>query len=112
MLELADDVGALSFVDRMARGGELQSEITGAIRKRDRDELVGELLSVGVPIAPVLDRSEMVGLRHFVERRAVTTEDWSDPATGFPVRFVHHPASRHEPPPELDQHRGQGWRPR
>ena len=112
VLELADDVGALSFVDRMARGGELQSEITDAIRKRDRDELVGELLSVGVPIAPVLDRSEMVGLRHFVERRAVTTEDWSDPATGFPVRFVNHPATRREPPPELDQHRGEGFRPR
>jgi hypothetical protein len=52
----------------------------------------------------------MVGLRHFIERRAVTTEDWSDPATGFPVRFVHHPATRKDPPPGVDEHRGQGWR--
>ena len=111
VLELADDVGALRFVDRMARGGELQAQITNAIRKRGRDELVGELLSVGVPIAPALDRSEMTGLRHFIERRAVTTEDWADPATGFPVRFVHHPATRKQPPPELDEHHGQGWSP-
>src|SRR5438270_907025 len=44
--------------------------------------------------------------------RAVTTEDWADPATGFPVRFVHHPATRHEPPPAVDEHRGEGFRPR
>lgn len=112
VLELPDDVGALGFVERMARVGELQSAIAGAIGKRTRDELVGELLSVGVPVAPVLNRAEMVDLSHFIQRRAVTTEDWSDPATGFPVRFVHHPATRKQPPPALDQHRGQGFRPR
>ncbi len=110
VLELSDDVGALGFVDRMARGEELHSQIADAIRTRGRDDLVGELLSAGVPVAPVLDRTEMVGLRHFVDRRAVTTEDWADPATGFPVRFVHHPATRRRPPPEVDDHRGQGWR--
>ena len=110
VLGLADDVGALDFVARMARVGELQPQVADAIRKRARDELVGELLSVGVPVSPVYNRSEMVGLRHFVDRRAVTTEDWADPATGFPVRLVNHPATRKEPPPELDQHRGQGWR--
>ena len=109
VLELTEDVGALGFVDRMARREELQAQIADAIRKRRRDDLVGELMSAGVPVAPVLDRTEMVGLRHFVDRRAVTTEDWADPATGFPVRFVHHPATRREPPPEIDQHRGQGF---
>ena len=112
MLDLEDDIASLGFVDRMARGADLQTQIAGAIRTRNRDELVGELLAVGVPVAPVFGRSAMVGLRHFVERRAVTTEDWADPATGFPVRFVHHPATRQEPPPEIDQHRGQGFRPR
>ncbi|MBV9411606.1 MAG: CoA transferase [Acidimicrobiia bacterium] len=112
VLGLANDVAALSFVDRMARISELQPQITDAIANVRRDDLVGALLAVGVPVAPVLDRSEMVGLRHFVDRRAVTTEDWADPATGFPVRFVHHPATRKEPPPEVDQHRGEGFRPR
>jgi crotonobetainyl-CoA:carnitine CoA-transferase CaiB-like acyl-CoA transferase len=111
-LGLPDDVAALGFVDRMARVAQLQPLLADAISKVPRDELVGALLGVGVPIAPVLDRSEMVGLRHFVDRRAVTTEDWADPATGFPVRFVHHPATRKEPPPEVDQHRGEGFRPR
>src|SRR4051812_25123227 len=109
-LDLSQEVAGLNFVDRMARGQELQRAVSAAIRKCGRDDLVGELLSVGVPVAPVLDRSEMVGLRHFIERRAVTTEDWSDPATGFPVRFVHHPATRKDPPPGVDEHRGQGWR--
>jgi crotonobetainyl-CoA:carnitine CoA-transferase CaiB-like acyl-CoA transferase len=112
VLGLADDVAALSFVDRMARGEELQAQIVDAISERGRDELVGRLLSVGVPVAPVLDRSKMTGLRHFIERRAVTTEDWADPATGFPVRLVNHPATRKQPPPELDEHRGEGFRPR
>lgn len=112
VLDLPTDVGALGFVERMARVDELQPQLAGAIRTRARDELVGELLSAGVPVAPVLDRSEMVGLRHFVERRAVTTEDWADPATGFPVRFVRHPATRREPPPAVDEHHGQAWRTR
>jgi alpha-methylacyl-CoA racemase len=112
VLELPDDVAALGFVERMARVAALQSQISDAIGNRSRDDLVGELLAAGVPVAPVLDRSEMVGLRHFVDRRAVTTEDWADPATGFPVRFVNHPATRKQPPPEIDEHRGQGFRPR
>ncbi len=110
VLGLADDIAALGFVDRMARLRGLQTQITETIGAMRRDDLVGALLSAGVPVAPVLDRSEMVGLRHFVDRRAVTTEDWADPATGFPVRFVHHPATRTEPPPKVDQHRGEGWR--
>jgi crotonobetainyl-CoA:carnitine CoA-transferase CaiB-like acyl-CoA transferase len=112
VLELPDDIAALGFVDRMARVAALQAQISDAIGKRSRDDLVGELLAAGVPVAPVLDRSGMVGLRHFVDRRAVTTEDWADPATGFPVRFVNHPATRKEPPPAVDEHRGQGFRPR
>ncbi|MBV8159950.1 MAG: CoA transferase [Acidimicrobiia bacterium] len=112
ILGLPDDVGTLVFTERMARVDELQSQVADAIGVWARDELVGALLSAGVPVAPVLDRSAMVGLRHFVDRRAVTTEDWADPATGFPVRFVHHPAARRDPPPALDEHRGQGFRPR
>jgi crotonobetainyl-CoA:carnitine CoA-transferase CaiB-like acyl-CoA transferase len=106
------DVADLGFLDRMARAAELQPQIADAIRRRQREDLVDELLGVGVPIAPVLDREEMVGLSHFIQRRAVTTETWADPATGFPVRFVNHPATRRQPPPEPDQHRGEGFRPR
>ena len=112
VLGLDDEVAALSFLDRMPRVDELQARVRDAIRTTNRDELVGDLLGAGVPVAPVLDRDDMVGLGHFIQRRAVTTEQWADPATGFPVRFVNHPAARRDPPPELDQHRGEGFRPR
>jgi hypothetical protein len=42
----------------------------------------------------------------------VTSDPWSDPATGYPVRFLRHPAGRTTPPPELDEHRGGGFKPR
>jgi len=96
----------------MRRVDDLQATVKDAIRKHRRDDLVEDLLGAGVPVAPVLDRDDMVGLGHFIQRRAVTTEAWADPATGFPVRFVNHPATRRQPPPELDQHRGEGFRPR
>jgi crotonobetainyl-CoA:carnitine CoA-transferase CaiB-like acyl-CoA transferase len=107
-----DDVADLDFGERMARGEELQGHVAAAIAERERDGLVDELLATSVPVAPVLDRTEMVGLAHFIQRRAVTTESWADPATGFPVRFVDHPAKRTQPPPDLDEHRGQGFTPR
>jgi crotonobetainyl-CoA:carnitine CoA-transferase CaiB-like acyl-CoA transferase len=112
VLGLGDAVSRLGFVDRMARAAELQPQVADHIRRRQRDDLVDELLGAGVPVAPVLDRDDMVGLGHFIQRRAVTTEQWADPATGFPVRFVNHPATRREPPPDIDQHRGEGFRPR
>src|SRR3954447_2477755 len=55
------DVGELGFVDRMARLDELQERIADAIRTRDRDVLVEELLAADAPAAPVLDRADMLG---------------------------------------------------
>ena len=106
------DVSNLGFTDRMARVEALQGRVTTAIAERNRDELVDELLAADVPVAPVLNRDEMVKLPHFRERRAVTSDPWADPNTGFPVRFEHHPAARTQPPPELDEHRGDGFLPR
>lgn len=111
-LGLDDDVAGLGFVDRMARSPQLQAAVAAAIRERQRDDLVQQLLSAGVPVAPVLNRKEMVALPHFRERGAVTVDPWSDPATGYPAKFTHHPASRRQPPPKLDEHQGEGFRPR
>jgi crotonobetainyl-CoA:carnitine CoA-transferase CaiB-like acyl-CoA transferase len=108
-LGLGEDIARLAFVDRMGRGAELQGRLQEAIRERDRDEVVEALLAAGVPVAPVLDRSEMVRLPHFRARRAVTSDPWADPNTGFPVQFRHHPPSRTSPPPQLDEHRGSGF---
>ncbi len=105
-----DDCAELGFVERMARVPQLQALIAGAIARRDRDDLVAELMALGVPAAPVLDRAEMVALPHFTQRGAVTADPWATPATGYPVRFTEHPPARTSAPPAPDQHHGEGWR--
>jgi crotonobetainyl-CoA:carnitine CoA-transferase CaiB-like acyl-CoA transferase len=106
------DVGDLDFGARMARLAELQEKLAVAIRQRDRQALVEDLLAAGIPIAPVLDREGMLEQPHFGERSVVTADPWSDPAIGYPIRFEHHPARRDSPPPELDEHRGAQFLPR
>jgi crotonobetainyl-CoA:carnitine CoA-transferase CaiB-like acyl-CoA transferase len=100
----------LGFADRLPRQPELQERIAAVISARTRDALVEELLAAGVPVSPVLDRSEMLGVPHLRERAVVTKDPWSDPATGYPVTFRRHPAERTTPPPGLDEHRGGGFR--
>jgi crotonobetainyl-CoA:carnitine CoA-transferase CaiB-like acyl-CoA transferase len=102
----------LGFAERLPRQAELQERIAEAIAGRERDQLVDQLLAAGVPVSPVLDRSEMLRLGHFRERSVVTKDPWSDPATGYPVTFLSHPAERTTPPPDLDEHRGGGFQPR
>jgi hypothetical protein len=65
------------------------------VATRGRDELVAALTGGGVPIAPVLDRAGMLA---------------SAPFPTFPIRLPR-PAAR-PPVPELDQHRGEGFRDR
>jgi CoA:oxalate CoA-transferase len=102
----------LGFIERMGRAVELQESIGGAIAARGRDELVRALLAADVPVAPALDRAGMLGLDHHRARSVVTSDPWCDPATGYPVRFVRHPAARTAAPPGLDQHRGERFGPR
>ena len=56
--------------------------------------LVARLVTAGVPVAPVLDRREMLA---------------TTPFPGFPIRLPLAEAAR--PVPTLDQHRGQGFAP-
>ena len=107
-----DDARDLDFAARMARLDELQGRLAERIAGRDRDELVAALLAAEVPVAPVLDRAGMLGVTHFAERGVVTVDEHGAPATGHPVRFEHHPASRTNPAPAVDQHRGAAWIPR
>ncbi|MBV8957780.1 MAG: CoA transferase [Actinobacteria bacterium] len=108
-LERVRDVG---FTERLARQRELQGAVADAIAARPRDELVREMQAADVPVAPVLDRDEMLALDHFRARGVSTADPWADPAVGYPVRLQHHPAGRATPPPALDEHRGASFRPR
>jgi crotonobetainyl-CoA:carnitine CoA-transferase CaiB-like acyl-CoA transferase len=99
----------LGFAARLARHAELQARVADAIGRGKRDDLVRAMQSADVPVAPVLDRAEMLQLEHFKARSVVTADPWADPAVGYPVRFAQHPARRVSPAPELDEHRGAGF---
>jgi crotonobetainyl-CoA:carnitine CoA-transferase CaiB-like acyl-CoA transferase len=107
------DLADLGFVARCDRLDELQARLGGAIATRARDELVEVLVEAGVPVAPVLNRAEMLALAHFRAIDAVTTDPWATaPAAGFPFRLTLEPARRRQPAPHLDQHAGAAWAPR
>jgi crotonobetainyl-CoA:carnitine CoA-transferase CaiB-like acyl-CoA transferase len=108
-----DDVAALDFGGRARRLDELQARLAGAIASHRRDDLVGALLAVGVPVAPVLDRTGMLALDHFTAIDAVTVDPRSGQrVAGYPVRLARHPANRRAPAPGLDDHAGATWTPR
>ena len=90
-----DELGALDFAARSARGAELQHAISTAIAARARDDLVDALVAANVPVAPVLDRTGMLA---------------SAPFPPFPIRLG--PADAARPVPGVDEHRGQGFAPR
>ena len=89
------ELAGLDFEARTQRGAELQEAVGGAIAAKRRDDLVSALAAAGVPVAPVLDRVEMLA---------------ATPFPPFPIRLpVPEP---HLPAPALDEHRGQGFLPR
>jgi crotonobetainyl-CoA:carnitine CoA-transferase CaiB-like acyl-CoA transferase len=90
-----DDMAALGFEVRSARGAEAQRAVAAAVSGRCRDELVAALTAAAVPVAPVLDRRGMVA---------------SAPFPAFPVRLRLPTLDRVAP--ALDEHRGQGFPPR
>jgi crotonobetainyl-CoA:carnitine CoA-transferase CaiB-like acyl-CoA transferase len=89
------DVADLDFATRSRQGAELQNTIANAIGSHTRDQLVARLLSANVPVSPVLDRSGMLA---------------NAPFPAFPIRWL--AAGSPGPVPTLDQHRGEGFRPK
>jgi crotonobetainyl-CoA:carnitine CoA-transferase CaiB-like acyl-CoA transferase len=94
VLELGE-MADLDFAERTERGTQLQGVVRAAIAGRKRDELVSALADAGMPVAPVLTRTEMLSAMPF-------------PA--FPIRI---PTLEPAPlVPALDEHHGQGFLPR
>ena len=75
---LNDELGlayrGLGFHDRVARLDEVQGAIAERITRRERDELVASLLRRGVPVAPVLSRTEMLALDQLHQRGTVVND--------------------------------------
>jgi crotonobetainyl-CoA:carnitine CoA-transferase CaiB-like acyl-CoA transferase len=99
------DARDLTFVERMAQITPLQARVADAVAENERDELVDTLLTLGVPVSPVLSRAEMLALDHF-RARGVAGDAW----TGHPVRFVDHPAARGTRAPEIGEHQDEGFK--
>ena len=79
------DLGAAADLGpggRAAAGPALRARVALALAARNRDDAVAELLALGVPVAPVLSRSEAVALDHFAARGTIV-----DGTIGHPVRF-------------------------
>jgi alpha-methylacyl-CoA racemase len=89
------DLAGLEFAERTVEGKALQAEIAAAVATRSRDDLVEALLASGVPAAPVLDRAGMLEEAEFPD---------------FPIRLGTSVARGRVP--ELDEHRGEGFRAR
>ncbi|MEV4259161.1 CoA transferase, partial [Spirillospora sp. NPDC049652] len=99
-LDLGEFAG-LGFAERLARVRELDETIAVELGKLDAAEALRRLSAEGAPVAPVLDRAEMMAHPHFTGR---------DVVTGSPVRTTVAKPPPQEPAPDLDAHRGSSWR--
>jgi crotonobetainyl-CoA:carnitine CoA-transferase CaiB-like acyl-CoA transferase len=86
------ELASLGFDERSRRGEETQRAIAAAVAAHERDALVAELAAAGVPVAPILDRQEMLASGTFPP---------------FPIRLSL-PATAGAVA-ALDQHHGEGF---
>ena len=87
-----DDAAVLSFPERLALGSALTERIAKAIAERDRDEVVRELASAGVPASPVLSQREMVRAEVFRARGTIAEGSGGEPDMQHPLQYRDHPA--------------------
>ncbi len=108
LLGREDWVAWASRDERHAHHDEIDAAISAWVAGRDRDAGVGELLSAGVPAAPVISGRESVDNPQLVARGH---QQWMDhvvvgrvPYPSFPGRFngKYHPLKR--PAPTLGEH--------
>jgi alpha-methylacyl-CoA racemase len=98
-----DDAAALTFPERLALGNSLTERIAKAIAERDRDDVVRELASAGVPASPILSQPEMVRADVFRARGTVADGPGGEAVMQHPLQYRDHPArTPHEVPPLVE----------
>jgi crotonobetainyl-CoA:carnitine CoA-transferase CaiB-like acyl-CoA transferase len=98
-----DDAAALTFPERLALGNSLTERIAKAIAERDRDDVVRELASSGVPASPILSQHEMVRADVFRARGTVADGPGGEAVMQHPLQYREHPArTPHEVPPLVE----------
>jgi crotonobetainyl-CoA:carnitine CoA-transferase CaiB-like acyl-CoA transferase len=70
----------------------MNAAIGEVIRGLTAEEALERLVAHDVPVAPVLDRAEMLTHPHFRERGTIVDGPDGQPASGPLVRFEHRPA--------------------
>jgi crotonobetainyl-CoA:carnitine CoA-transferase CaiB-like acyl-CoA transferase len=98
-----DDAAALTFPERLALGNSLTERISKVIAERDRDDVVRELASAGVPASPILSQLEMVRADVFRERGTIADGPGGEAVMQHPLQYRHHPVRiPHEVPPLVE----------
>lgn len=100
-LGLPQHVG-LTVAQRSAAAAQLRRELEEVVATWKRDALVEELGRHGAPVAPVLDREEMLDHPHFRERGLFPEGPGGFRSLAHPIRYRIHPALPPGPAPSLD----------
>jgi len=87
-----DDAVTLSFLDRLPRIAELNGRIAAAIGAMTRAEAIERLERAGVPISPVLGRTELPDDALLQARGVMTRAADGRPQMGHPLLYREHPA--------------------
>lgn len=109
-----DDLCDVGVVERVQRKDELDAEVSKAIAQLDRETVLERLEEHDVPVAPILDREQMLEHEHFRHRGTVIADERAPgaPAMGHPARYHVHPARELGEVPELDDDARGHWLPR
>ena len=99
-------LAGLGLNERIRRKAELDAEVAAAVGRRSLADAQQALEAHDVPVAPVLDRAQMLALGHFRERGTVLAEaptlSGGGPAMGHPARYAVHPSRPPGPVPSLE----------
>ena len=97
------DLTTATFAERVEHSAALTARLGSAIERRDRDELVHELIAAGVPVAPVLSQEEMLEAEQFRSRGVVARDPNGTTFMRHPLRYRRHPVATPRDTPDLLQ---------
>lgn len=101
--ELADKPEFASNANRLQHKAYLQKTLEHLIQDKDKISLCEQLMSIGVPAAPVNTVPEALQQAH-TQHRGMWQQQGEVSHLGLPIRLSKTPGERRHAPPELNQH--------
>lgn len=99
----------LDMGQRAARSAELRALLAGKFAERNRDDLVEDLIAVGLPISPILSREEALDHPHFVARGLFGPGPDGTRRVAHPILYRERPARRPGRPTEVGEDGERGF---